>query len=79
MMVISSSVALALRLEGGSGTTDSSRSLSKVEADSQPVAGPDPLTVSAEILTCDGESQPVKLSRRKSYALDGLVLHLHNV
>ena len=45
------SLALARRLEGGSGTTLSSRSDSKVYAWSQEVAGPEPFTVSAEIFT----------------------------
>ena len=42
---------MARRLEGGSGTTLSSRSDSKVYAWSQEVAGPEPFTVSAEIFT----------------------------
>jgi hypothetical protein len=42
---------LALRLAGGSGTVVSSRSDWKVETASQPVAGPDPFTVRAEIFT----------------------------
>jgi hypothetical protein len=42
---------LALKLAGGSGTVVSSRSERKVVVASQPVAGPDPFTVSAEIFT----------------------------
>ena len=50
VIVISLSVERAFKELGGSGTTDSSRSLSSVFSEIHGVAGPLPLTVMAEIL-----------------------------
>ena len=50
-MVMLSSSALAPNVDGGFGTTVSSRSDSKVDAYNQPVEGPDPFTVRADTFT----------------------------